>query len=320
MEEENKNGESPKQEGGRKSAMRGIFIGILVFAVIFGVIAMVGSSGSNSGNPSAPSAPSGCSDPNLQQQAQTIDYKQLEKDPGSFNGTIAEFTGQILQIQQSDSQGIIRLAVDKLFGDAWNPGDVVYVSYQGSTNAVQGDIVNVYGPLTGSQTYTSQANFHITVPSMTGCVIEEASSSAAAATVPPPAPAVPTPTQKQNPAPVTGQATPNSAPQIPATSPTPKTWHTATTVTAATTENTPPFNIQGTQWRATWSCQAALPVNTTPTVFAESTDGLGGDSVAEPNTCPSGNTTYFYDGPGTYYLKINIYDPATMTITIEDYY
>jgi len=326
MEEQNKKEESSDQEGSpKKNSMTGVVVGIIVVAVVFGLIALIGSSASNSGGSTSDnSTASGCSNPNLKQQAQTVDYKQLEKDPTSFDGTVAEFTGQIIQIQQSGNQGVIRLAVDQIFGGVWNPSDVVYVTYQGNTDAVQGDVVNIYGPITGAETYTSQANFQITLPSMTGCIIEEASSSSPTAASPS-TPVVNTPVQPktQNTAPTAQPATsqPTPAPKVSSPPPAPKTWHTVTTFTTATTENTPPFAIQGTEWRATWNCQATLPVNTAPMVYAESTNGMGGGgSVAEPNTCPSGNTTYFYSGPGSYYLQINIYDPATMTVTIEDYY
>jgi Ca2+/Na+ antiporter len=285
--EEQKHSEEPpqsdkKEPSGKKLAIA-VVVGVVVLGVIFGLIALVGSGASNSDNTTA-AAPSGCGSPTLEQQAQAVDYKQLEKDPDSFNGTVAKFTGQIVQIEQSGNQGVIRLAVDQLFGSVWNPSDIVYISYQGNTDAVEGDVVNVYGPLTGSQTYTSQANFQITVPSMTGCVIEEASSSTSAAATAPTAPATPAPTQPQAQAPVQPVvAQPTPAPQAPAI---PKTWHTVTTITAATTENTPPFTIQGSEWRATWSCQPGSSEDVPPSVFAEATDGDGGGMVATPSSCP----------------------------------
>jgi hypothetical protein len=326
MEEQNKTtGSSEHEKSKRKAPVAGIVIGIVAFAVIFGLMALIGSSSSNSGSPVA-SVPSGCNNPNLEQQAQTIDFQQLTKDPTSFNGTIAKFTGQVLEIHEANGQGILRLAVVPLAEGIWSPNvnDVVWIDYQGSNKSVQGDVVNVYGLMTGTKTYTSEANYNITVPSMTGCVIEEASSSPSVSETAPSAPVVIAPTQPkaQNPAPmgkpVVVQSAP--APQAPTPPPTPKAWHTVTTVTTATTKNTPPFTIQGTEWRATWSCQAALPVNTTPAVYAKSTTGYNSDKIADPNSCPSGDVTYLYDGPGDFYLDVEIYSAATMTVTIEDYY
>jgi FlaG/FlaF family flagellin (archaellin) len=332
MDEHNKDTEPVKAESSQnKNSVGGIVATVVVVAVIIGLIAIIGSSASNPNGSTvgdiAASAPAGCNNPTLQQQAQAVNFQQLDKDPASFNGTDAEFTGQVLQIQQSNGQGYIRLAVVPLGDGIWSPSfnDVVWVTYQGNNSAVQGDVINVYGPLTGEQTYTSEANYTITIPSMMGCIIQEASSSPSVSAATPTAPVINTPTQPsvQNPTQTKPPAAVQPAPtsQTPTPPPTPKSWHTVTTITTANTENTPPFTIQGTEWRATWSCQAALPVNTTPTVFAESTDGTGGGGiVAEPSTCPSGDTTYFYNNPGSYYLQVDIYDPATMTVTIEDYY
>jgi hypothetical protein len=162
------------------------------------------------------------------------------------------------------------------------------------------------------------ANYNITIPSMTGCVIQEASSSASTAATTPTIPAIPAPTQPQAQIPVQPVATrPTPAPQAPAI---PKTWHTVTTVTAATTENTPPFTIQGKEWRVTWSCQPGSSEDVPPSVFAQATDGDGGDMVATPSSCPSNNITYFYDGPVSDYLQITSLGGDSVTMTIEDYY
>jgi uncharacterized membrane protein YcgQ (UPF0703/DUF1980 family) len=117
--------------------------------------------------------PSLCSDiASLKKQATTVNFKELIKNPDSFNGKIVKFTGQILQIQESNNYGVIRLAVTKdSYG--WSSSDVVYVEYQNQTNAVADDIVTVYGQLTGTKTYKSQANYSITIPSMDACIVEK---------------------------------------------------------------------------------------------------------------------------------------------------
>lgn len=189
--------------------------GLVVF--VFIIVAIGGSGGGTSSGVSSSSQPSICDDINsLKNQAVTVDYKELEKDPGSFSGQDAKFTGQVLQIQESGGYGVMRLAVTKeSYG--WNAGDVVYVEYVNHTDAVEGDIVTVYGQLTGSETYKSQANFEITIPSMIACSIEQGSgtaqtsggvennsqnTTATQATRQPTTPAVTTPTQAQNTPPV----------------------------------------------------------------------------------------------------------------------
>ncbi|MCX6789176.1 MAG: Ltp family lipoprotein [Candidatus Gribaldobacteria bacterium] len=147
--------------------------GVIVFIII---LAIIGGSGSNN-NPtqitSSNDQPSLCSDiASLKNQATTVNFKELDKNPDSFKGKIAKFTGQVLQIQEADNYGVIRLAVTKeSYG--WSIDDIVYVEYQNHTDAVEDDVVTVYGQLTGSKTYESQAHFNITVPSMTACAVEK---------------------------------------------------------------------------------------------------------------------------------------------------
>jgi hypothetical protein len=147
--------------------------GVVVFIIL---LALIGGSGSNNTPTQTTSnnnQPSLCSDiVSLKNQATTVNFKELDKNPDSFKGKIVKFTGQILQIQEADNYGVIRLAVTKeSYG--WSIGDVVYVEYQGHTDAVKDDVVTVFGQLTGSKTYESQARFQITVPSMTACVVEK---------------------------------------------------------------------------------------------------------------------------------------------------
>ena len=147
--------------------------GVIVFIII---LAIIGGSGSNN-NPaqttSSNSQPSLCSDiASLKNQATTVNFNELDKNPDSFNGKIVKFTGQVVQIQEADNYGVIRLAVTKeSYG--WSISDIVYVEYQNHTDAVKDDVVTVYGQLTGSKTYESQAHFNITVPSMTACAVEK---------------------------------------------------------------------------------------------------------------------------------------------------
>jgi hypothetical protein len=107
----------------------------------------------------------------LRAQAVTVSYGQLSKDPDSFQGTFTKFTGQILQIEQSGSTGIMRLSVTNEGYGIWSPNDVVYVEYNQPTQAVQDDVVTVYGMLNGTQTYTSEANYQISLPDMVACAI-----------------------------------------------------------------------------------------------------------------------------------------------------
>ncbi len=225
---------------------------ILALIGIFIVTSIVGAIINGSNSTSGISAPTAATDTQAQSvcpadlvtfktQTQTVDYKKLEKDPNSFTGQKAQFTGQILQIQESGGNTVIRLAVTKTdYG--WDPNNVVWVDYQGTTDAVQDDVVTVYGVLAGSYTYTSEANYSIALPSITACVIDEGAPKKAVTTT---TKAASTPLVTSRPqAPVAPQ--PVAQPVVQAT---PKTWHTAYTYTGNTSIQTPPFSLSGDETR-----------------------------------------------------------------------
>ncbi|WP_404338020.1 lipoprotein [Planococcus rifietoensis] len=100
-----------------------------------------------------------------------IAYKELEKNPSRYTGSLISYTGEVLQIQEEDGvseQGrattntVLRLMVD---GSA---DDVLYVTSQrwkGLEGVYSGDTITIYGELTGSTTYESVSGYNITLPS-----------------------------------------------------------------------------------------------------------------------------------------------------------
>ena len=53
--------------------------------------------------------------------------------------------------------------------------DVIWVSYTQNTDVLEGDIINISGILSGSYTYTSQANYNISIPAIRTVDIEKSS-------------------------------------------------------------------------------------------------------------------------------------------------
>lgn len=308
---------TPKKKG-KVLKWVGIVLGVFV------LLAIISAAGSKSSGGSAASPDTGIcgTDPQaLKKEAFVPDYKQLVKDPSASQGTVATFTGQIVQIEQSGNEGIMRLSVTKeSYG--WSLSDIVYVTYHQPTTAVQGDVVSVTGKLTGTQTYTSQANFQITIPSIDVCGVD---------TQPAPQPAAPAQTTTSKPkttapAPSTsssqsGQqtyttpsgATVNNSGNVVTPPPAPPaSWHTVASYSGQTQKNTSPFTIKGSQWRITWQ-------ETGDGYFGadtESTDGSNYCSIANL-VGPGSDATYCYK-PGTYYISVNTANSWTMTV--EDYY
>lgn len=103
--------------------------------------------------------------------AQTLHYKQLNKNPERFKGKYVKFQGQIVQISESNNRTDIRLSVTKT-DKIWNYEDAIWIEYNGYTPFLKGDIITVYGVIHGEHTNTSAAGWNITLPAMIADIIE----------------------------------------------------------------------------------------------------------------------------------------------------
>jgi uncharacterized protein (UPF0333 family) len=327
---------------GNLSKLLWILLAVILVPIILSSIFSGSSSSSSdtSSSVSAPSAPTTICDQDqtaLQKSAQQISYKQLSKDPTSFQGQIATFRGQIIQIQQSGNEGVIRLSVTDLGSGYWSSNDVIYITYHQSTPAVEGDIVSVTGQLTGAETYTSQANFKITIPSMDVCSVNTTSPTKTTSTTPTKIKSTSSQTSTSNPQPtptptyttpsgavVTPNGTTVNAPPAP-----PASWHTVQTFSGSDTSNTSPFSVQGSRWQIQWTAAADASASTFCQQYGCSfgiqimttSDNTQQDYILENNinTASKSGSSYFYT-PGEYYLKVSGGNMNNWTATVLDYY
>lgn len=109
---------------------------------------------------------------NFKAGARTIPYNQLNKDADRYAGERVVYRGQILQIQEDgDNGGIILLSVtDEGYG-FWT--DNIWVDYERSIRSAEDDVITVYGTVTGSQSYETQAGGETYVPQVRARYIEE---------------------------------------------------------------------------------------------------------------------------------------------------
>lgn len=103
--------------------------------------------------------------------AETIPYNQLIKDPESFRGRRVRFYGKILQIQQSGDVGWMLLSVTNLGYGIWD--DNIWVNYRGNVQGAAGDMITVYGTMTGTQSYETQIGGETYVPRMRAAYWDE---------------------------------------------------------------------------------------------------------------------------------------------------
>lgn len=95
-----------------------------------------------------------------------ISYKVLEKNPDAHIGEKIKLKGKIVQIMESWGSTVIRMDVNSKFGDT------VYITYNGTTPALEDDIITVYGEVYGRETYESQVGFQITLPGIRASYID----------------------------------------------------------------------------------------------------------------------------------------------------
>ena len=91
-------------------------------------------------------------------------YVELEKNPEGYAGTRCKFKGQVVQAMVEGDRTMLRVNVTDMGYGYWD--DTVYVTIKGTTPAVENSIVMVYGTITGSETYESQAAWTITIPAV----------------------------------------------------------------------------------------------------------------------------------------------------------
>ncbi len=99
-------------------------------------------------------------------------YKEISRNPDSYSGELAKFTGRVLQVQQQEMYGMM---VYVLRVGTAGYSDVVYVTYYASANSkriLEDDRITMYGELTGTKTYTTVMGASITIPSFTAEYID----------------------------------------------------------------------------------------------------------------------------------------------------
>jgi hypothetical protein len=96
--------------------------------------------------------------------AQAIPYKQLAKNPDSYSGKLARYTGKILQIQEEGNTGFMLLSVTDMGYDVWT--DEIYVAYRGSIPQGEGDMATVVGEIQGGFDYETKIGGTNSVPAL----------------------------------------------------------------------------------------------------------------------------------------------------------
>lgn len=93
-----------------------------------------------------------------------ITYSQLARTPDEYKGEKCKFKGKVVQVQESDSVVVMRIAVNG------NYDNMLYVMTTNKAlngeRILENDYITVYGTSSGIYTYTSVMGASISIPSM----------------------------------------------------------------------------------------------------------------------------------------------------------
>lgn len=101
----------------------------------------------------------------------SVGYQDLSTNIGKYNGHHVKFTGQIVSINSANGKTQIVLSVTPVNG-GWSTSDLLFVTYNTQTQFKVGDIVTVYGDVSGTYNYVSISNGQIIIPKITARHIE----------------------------------------------------------------------------------------------------------------------------------------------------
>lgn len=92
------------------------------------------------------------------------DYKEILRNPDNYKGNKAYFFGKVTQ-KINDKE--YRVGVDcskSKYSTTYYCDNVIYVNYSGNVNLIEDDIIELWGTLDGTKTYTSVLWSSVTIP------------------------------------------------------------------------------------------------------------------------------------------------------------
>lgn len=139
-----------------------IFVVVLIILLIFSILSLVFSD----------NVPlTGAALTQYEASCNVISFQELNSNLNNYNGQHFKFTGQIVQINENNGVTNIVLAVTQVNG-GWSPTDLIYVTYNTKTTFNIGDVIIVYGDVSGSYNYISVSLGELKIPQITARYIE----------------------------------------------------------------------------------------------------------------------------------------------------
>lgn len=107
-------------------------------------------------------------------ECKTYTYKDIARNPNNYKGKKTHFNGQVIQVLESGNDITLRVNVSKEENEFAEGGylysDTVYVEYtkldENESRILEDDIIDMYGTLEGTKTYSTVLGSDTTVPYM----------------------------------------------------------------------------------------------------------------------------------------------------------
>lgn len=94
-------------------------------------------------------------------------YQDIARNPDSYIGQCAKFTGKVIQVMESGTSCQYRVNVTQ---SRYSWSDTIYVTYTKSSisesRILEDDIITIYGTLAGNYTYETVMHSELTIPSI----------------------------------------------------------------------------------------------------------------------------------------------------------
>jgi hypothetical protein len=100
-----------------------------------------------------------------------ISFQDLISNVNKYNGQHLKFTGQIDQINVNNGRTEILLSVTQVNG-VWSSSDLIFVTYKAQTTFKKGDIVTVYGDVSGTYNFISASLGNLILVKITARYVE----------------------------------------------------------------------------------------------------------------------------------------------------
>lgn len=99
-------------------------------------------------------------------------YTELARDPNTYVGKNAKFTGKVIQVSEGLSSTVMRVDVTQ---GKYSWDDTLYVTYtpkDGESRILEDDIITIYGEMQPLKTYTTVMGASVSIPAIDAKYIE----------------------------------------------------------------------------------------------------------------------------------------------------